>query len=210
MAKIDFSKVEENLKKAMHAIFVKKIESGESNVSARAVSFYRLDESTGSGVSDSVIGALEELAKGDLPEEPEEITEASGLEVDTLAPMPAVRRGAIASSESVPPAVEEVAPTMTLFSRLHRRLLWLSRNKVSKVYEQLGTTKEAVQALGKREQLTEEDTKELERLLAKAEELKQSVIEKRGIASDTSLVETERKSQQSKRFNVKKSWLPLQ
>jgi hypothetical protein len=212
MAKVDFSKVEENLRQAMHTIFVKKIEQGMSSVSERAADFYRLDETQGRGPTDSVIEALEEMAQeGDIGGS-EPTTVALGGDLDTTETM---------RSSKSPPKMKELKeeaakaslptekPSLSPLFLLRRHLLWFAKNRIEKIYELLGTTKEEVQALRKKEKLTETDQQLLQAILQKAEEVKRDFAQKMGLASDEDLISKEREAHRTKRFNVKKSWIPL-
>src|SRR5689334_5356995 len=74
MAKVDFTKVEESLSKALQTNLIKKIVLGEPTVSTEAVSYYRMDDGPRPKPIDPIIQALDELRK-----EAEELEAAARL-----------------------------------------------------------------------------------------------------------------------------------
>jgi hypothetical protein len=226
MAKIDFSKVEEELSKTLHSMFVKNLLEGRPTVSAGAISFFRLDDGARPIPPDTVMEGiheleeetkkenarqerrrawLEELARQGIPpeeappfEEPEEIPEPppAPLGVPNIPP-----------PEKIPTL--EAKPTK-LITILKEHLSWLGKNKVPDIIKKLGTTEEELAKLKKKKNFSDAENARLATLVEKAQTLKAENSKARGLADDEALIEKERKKHLTKRFNINETWLPLQ
>src|SRR5689334_11838692 len=118
MAKIDFTKVEQQLALGIHAIFVKDLMAGKPTVSGERVAFYGLDEGARPKPIDTVIQGLKELEFEEVPPgEPEE-------KVPTEIP----KKEKIATSQ------EAEAPLSPLFL-LEQHLRWFKKKKVRDAYK---------------------------------------------------------------------------
>jgi predicted outer membrane protein len=92
---------------------------------------------------------------------------------------------------------------------LRKHLLWFIRKRVANIYKLLGTTKEEVITLRKKKNLTPEESKRVDEILKKAQEINQRLMKKLGIDTDEALIEKEVQKHKTKRFNIRESWLPL-
>lgn len=187
MAKIDFTKVEQQLSIGMQSIFVKNLMTGKATVSSQAVSYYGMDQEERPKPQDSVIEGLREL-------EAEQTTET--------APKPRKK------GEKVPVSDETAAPLSPLFL-LEQHLSWFKKKKVKDAFQFLGTSKEELEAMKEKKALTTADETRLQELLAKAKQAKEIVLKKLDLHEDEAIVERERKKHINKRFNIRDSWLPL-
>jgi hypothetical protein len=233
MPKIDFLKVEVEISKAVHMMFVKNLVDNKATISQATVSFFRLDDGRRPPMVDPVVQALEDLAKEkaqedkETAEQPEKNTRvqtlvSSGIPLEeakkrvdeewrkrdeTLtAAQPVV--SSITSPEKIVTKEAEEKPLHPIFI-LRKHILWLRRKKVKQVYEALGTTEEAFTALKHKKVFSPDEEKQIVELLAKATNYKQELMKKLGIADDEQVIETQRKKHINKRFNVKETWLPL-
>ncbi|MBS0634724.1 MAG: hypothetical protein JSR37_04605 [Verrucomicrobia bacterium] len=202
MAKIDFNKVEQNLHKAMHTMFVKNLVSGKESSHKRAVIFFGHHLAKPSP-ADSVIEAINEWRIEQALSESIAESEASG---QAALPVPPISVADEKAAEDQVPSDQYVVSPLYI---LRKHLLWFIRKRVANIYKLLGTTKEEVVALRKKKELTAEDKKRVEEILAKANEINQRLMKKLGLDTDEALVETEVKKHKSKRFNIRDSWLPL-
>lgn len=194
MTKIDFEKVEQNLSKAMHSMFVKNLVSGKESAHRRAIIYFGHHLAKPSP-PDSVILAinewrLEQALSETLAETEQGIITAPDEEK---------------AEEALPKDEYEVSPMY----KLRKHLLWFIRKRVANIYKLLGTTKEEVIALRKKKDPTKEDYVRIEEILTKAREINQRLLKKLGLDTDEALIEKEIKRHKAKRFNIRESWLPL-
>jgi hypothetical protein len=193
MAKIDFTKVEQQLSIGIHTIFVKDVLEGKSTVSSHAVAYYGLDQGKRPVPRDSVIEGLKEL-EIDTSKEPQPVKEKVLTSIPT--------------TEKVPVSEDTEEPLSALFL-IDQHLRWFRKKKVKDVFTFLGTTEEELQSLREKEKLSTAEQKRTEEILAKAKQAKTIVVKKLGLQEDEILVEKERKKHITKRFNIRETWLPL-
>ncbi|MCE5293829.1 MAG: hypothetical protein LLF94_04370 [Chlamydiales bacterium] len=199
MAKIDFNKVEQNLHLAMHTMFVRKLAAGKQSSNKRAIIFFGHHMAKPSP-NDSVIQAINEWRIEQA------LAETIAETVDTPLPdAPITAENEDAAEEKVPDDAYTVAPLYIL----RKHLLWFIRKRVANIYKLLGTTKEEIIALRKKEVLSHDDNKRVDEILTKAKEINGRLMKKLGIDTDEALVEKEVIKHKTKRFNIRDSWLPL-
>ena len=199
MAKIDFNKVEQNLHLAMHTMFVRKLASGKQSSNKRAIIFFGHHMAKPSP-GDSVIQAINEWRIEQA------LAETIAETVNTPFPDAQITaENEDAAEAQVPEDTYTVAPLYVL----RKHLLWFIRKRVANIYKLLGTTKEEVIALRKKQTLSQDDNKRVDEILSKAKEINQRLMKKLGIDTDDALVEKEVLKHKTKRFNIRDSWLPL-
>ena len=211
MAKVDFTKVEESLAKALQANLIKKIVLGEPTVSTEAVSYYRMDDGPRPKPIDPIIQALDELRK-----EAEELEEEARLAFLAAGGEEAAKEEALKEEEKIPSEIQppekvptKKVPTFTPLFLLRQHLLWFKRKKIKDVFTTLGIGEQEIRDLRKKSSLNEEEQQKILDLLEKADDLRTSIIKKLGVEDDTVYIEKERKKHITKRFKVKETWLPL-
>lgn len=204
MAKIDFTKVEQNIHDAMHTMFVKNIVSGKGSSRKRAIIYFghHIPKPL---AADSVIEAINEWR---IEQALSQVVAESENEAAPLSPYP--EKSVTAPNEdeaedAIPQDKYVVSPVYIL----RKHLLWFIRKRVANIYKLLGTTKEEVIAFRKKNELTQEDYTRVGEILTKANEINQRLMKKLGIDTDDALVEKEVKKHKTKRFNIRDSWLPL-
>lgn len=238
MTKIDFLKVEVELSKAVHTMFVKDIMDQKPTLSKAFVEFFRLNDAPRPKPIDPVIQGLDDLvaesqqderktalfkskesrkqeliSQGIVPKEAEEIIEEE-IEED-------LRKEREKSFSTTPqptsvtlpekvPTKEDVEKPVHPIVLLKRHILWMRKKKIEKIYESIGITEEEFKELRQKEIFTPQEERRIVELLEKAKAFKQQVIEKLGLQDDEKVIEAQRKKHINKRFNVKESWLPLQ
>ena len=194
MAKIDFTKVEQQLSIGIQSIFVKNLMQGKATVSTHAVSYYGLDQGARPKPQDSVIEGLKELEIVESEAEEQEIKEKDAATIPT--------------TEKVPVSDDARTPPSPLFL-LDQHLSWFKKKKVKDAYKFLGTSSEELEVIREKKTRTEADEARIAELLAKAKQAKGIVLKKLGLHEDEAIVEKERKKHLTKRFNIRESWLPL-
>lgn len=205
MAKIDFTKVEQNIHDAMHTMFVKNIVSGKGSSRRRAIIYFghHIPKPL---AADSVIEAINEWRIEQALSQV--VAEAEQQQSEAMSPYPEQRVLAPNEEEAeacIPQEKYVVSPVYIL----RKHLLWFIRKRVANIYKLLGTTKEEVIAFRKKNELTAEDYARVGEILAKAQEINQRLMKKLGLDTDDALVESEIKKHKTKRFNIRDSWLPL-
>ncbi len=210
MSQLDFFKVEQTIGNALHhQLFVKKLSRGEAVSFARAVLFFGYHVPKPSP-QDSVIQALVDM-QFEFEEEEEEL-EPTGEDTMEHRPKRKMPPNAVAPPEVVAPEPISFAEDVTRINPLlilRNRILWLIRKKVANVYRLIGSTKEEMVALRKKQPLTDDDIKRINELINKSNEVTQRTKKRIGAETDDALIETEKKKHRTKRFNVRESWLAL-
>jgi hypothetical protein len=221
VGKIDFKKVEENLLKALQSRFIQKLVKGEATVSEQAVSFYGMDSGPRQKPQDAVIQELEQIEQ---EEKAFEEQEKRRLEIEQAKkegrPIPPEKPKEEVKKEDVlpkPPPQQDVREpietvhdiSFTPLFLLRKHILWFKKKHVKDIYKILGVSPEEIQALRKKQKISDVEDKKIKELLLKAKEMKAKVMKKLGLEQDSSLVEKERKRHIHKRLNVKDTWLQL-
>ncbi len=199
MKKIDFSKAEENFKKAMDDMQIKKIGQGKEVVSKRASDFYGLDTGSLPRPEDPVILTFKGVEEASEEETTEEEQDDS---ISKLRFQPA--------QESVPlPEIVEEHITISPLFLLRNHMEWFKEQKVPDPYKILETSREELEDLKEKKELTQDDTKRIESLLVKAVILKREILKILEIETDEGLVEKQKTKHKTKRFNIKENWFQL-
>ncbi len=201
MAKIDFSKVEQNLHQAMHMIFVKNLVAGKEVAHRHAVLFlgHHLDKPS---PQDSVVEAINEWRM-------ELAVDETVAETQKELALPQMEPVSAPDEEKAAQNIPQEEYLISPLYKLRKHLLWFIRKRVANIYKLLGTTKEEVIELRKKKNLSEEEQKRVQEILVKSQEINQRLMKKLGIDTDDALIEKEVKKHRTKRFNIRESWLPL-
>ncbi len=202
MAKIDFNKVELNLSQALYTMFVKKLVSGKEGAHKRAVIYFGYHIPRPSP-PDSVIDAINEWR---IEQALAETVEEAGMKSEEPYTPPPVTSPDEEKAEADVPDEEEAVPPLFI---LRKHLMWFIRKRVANIYKLLNTTKEEVIALRKKKELSPEEKKRVQEILAKALDINQRLMKKLGLDSDEALIQTEIKKHKTKQFNIRETWLPL-
>lgn len=205
MAKIDFTKVEQNIHDAMHTMFVKNIVSGKGSSRKRAIIYFghHIPKPL---ANDSVIQAINEWRIEQALAEV--VAESEKDDVPTPSPYPEKTITA-PDEDQAEAAIPQDKYVVSPVYILRKHLLWFIRKRVANIYKLLGTTKEEVIAFRKKTELTPDDYTRVGEILTKANEINQRLMKKLGIDTDDALIEQEIKKHKTKRFNIRDSWLPL-
>lgn len=226
MSKIDFTKVEEKLMLAIHAMFVKKINAGKSVVSPRAINFFRLNDGPRPKPPDAILQAIDEMRQEQelLEKELEEAQSAETIPADTpnvpqAKPSESVAPSSTPTSTNIPSqgekaldeeSEEELNPKLIPWYYLQQHLMWFKKKKVKDVYTTLNVTKDELNSYDKKRDFSNEEFQRIEQILEKAKELKMRKMKEMGLATDETLIESQRRTHIYKRFNIRENWLPLQ
>lgn len=214
MTKFDFHKVEQTLGEALHCTFIKKIVSGEPISYNRAVNYFGV-ATPKPNPPDSVIDALAEWQEEVLLAEiaaKQQADQTAGKPQEVALPPPTeavVQTTPDAAPVEQIPFPEQNVPAVSPLYILRKRLLWFVRQKVANVYLLLGTTKEEIIALRKKETLSSEDLARIEELLKKSADMNARLRKQMGVETDEALIEKEIQRHIRKRFNVNETWYPL-
>lgn len=197
MKKVDFAKAEENFKKAMEEMQVKKIGQGKEVVSKRASDFYRLDSGSLPRPEDPVIQSFKETEEEEPTTEEEEEGELYKLRFQPAQEAPDL------------PELKEEIHVISPLVLLRNHLDWFKEQKVPDPYKILDTSKNELDDLKSKEALTEEDQARIDGLLVKAIILKNEVLKILEIETDERLIEKQKTKHKTKRFNIKENWFQL-
>lgn len=197
MKKVDFSKAEENFKKAMEEMQVKKIGEGKEVVSKRASDFYRLDSGSLPRPEDPVIQSFKERDDEEETTEEEEQDELYKLRSQPAQEAPNL------------PELKEEMPVISPLLMLRNHLDWFKEQKVPDPHKILDTSRNELDELKSKKELTEEDHARIDGLLVKAIILKNEVLKILEIDTDERLIEKQKTKHKTKRFNIKENWFQL-
>lgn len=212
--KIDYSKVEQQLKEALIRMQVDQITQGKPTASQRAKDFYGLDDTTPRPVrEDPVERLIEEGLTDETTQEPksEELIEEMTVTEDKIEKAPARRSPAPVLSSPIPKAESkellEIPATDLLVLRRH--IFWMKQQGMKDRYEQIGTSLKEIFGFRKKPRLSDEDKLRIQALLKKAKAICEKIMEQKGKVSDEKLIESEQKRHKTKRLNVREKWLQL-
>lgn len=233
MAKIDYSKAEQELAKALEKVKARQLAEGKTTTSQRAAEFFGLAETEPRPApKDPVERLLEEEAakreskkrseksqKAQEEEAKEHVSSVSDEEEPIVEGTPSddlLQRSPFSSSRPAkilpPPAfpnIEKLTERVSPLTILRKHLLWLKQQHIDDRYEQLGTTREEIAAFKKVRRLTPVQLRRIQELNNKAYKLRERLLKKKGLHTDISLVEQEQKRHKHKRLKVRDTWLPL-
>ena len=215
MSKLDFTKVEESLTNAMHAMFVKKITEGKPSISKRLVRFYGVDSGPRPKPKDPVIETIDEMRE----ETRLALLEAAQKEGEQEIALPPKKEPPEPPSPLPPPEEEEteeeeLSPEKVnrrrfLMTLLRQHFQWFRKMRVRDLNTKLGSSGKEIDNLDKKETLTPEEAKRLEELVEKAHEVKIQTMKELGLETDEVVIEKQRKKHTTKRLNIRENWLPL-
>jgi hypothetical protein len=221
MAKVDYSKAEREFEKTLEKLQAKELAEGKTPTSRRAADYFGLAESTARPVpKDPVESLLEnEAAKSSqdetttqeqqLQESEEDLVVERIPETDMLQPIKSKARPVKSTPPPSFPEVEKMLEHPSSLIVLKKHLLWLHRQKINDRYEQLGTTREEIAQFSKARRLTPSQLQRIHELNEKAKKLLERVLKKRGIQTDTALIEHEQQRHKRKRHQTRETWLQL-
>lgn len=184
MKKIDFTKVEETLKKAIHEMYMNKILEGKEVISKRASSFYGLETGSLPKPEDPVVSSFKEPLE-DTGEEISEESQDIAIYESRFQP---------ASTPVSFSEIQEETHVATPLYLVRKHLAWCKKRKVPDPYKLIGTTKEELDLLKKKTEMTEEDVKRIQELLDKSIILKREVLKILEIETDEHLIEMQKKN----------------
>lgn len=231
MSKINYSKVEQELRQALIQMQMKQLAEGKPIISSRAQEFYGITTTPRPVHEDIIEQLLEEEAKKQISQQNETQTPFTQQEnIPSLEEPLNQSIHATPTQDSItqapgrrtsPPKRPELAIDLSHTSEtmetklsplyiLRQHILWMKRQHIDKRYELLGTTQEEVFSLRKKDRLSNEDLLRIKTLIAKAEHVR--VIWEKNILKSVSteeLITTQKKKHRTKRFNVRDKWIPL-
>ena len=233
MAKIDYTKIEQQIQKIQQAMQKKQLEEGKPIISARAQEYYGvnkeprpipeeaieklLNEEKDTSENTEMLTRIESAS--DMPEiaPPSDKNETESISKtptnDTLYQYPKSQRSSAPRPEldiNLNLTSEKVSDKISPLYVLRQHIFWMKRQHIDKRYELIGSSRDEVFGLRKKERLQEADLIRVQELIKKAVHVR-AVWEKKklGAASIDELIEIQKKRAKNKRFNVRDKWIPL-
>ena len=243
MAKINYTKIEQQIQRVLQEMQKKQLEEGKTPISSRAQEYYGVTKEARPVPQEVVELLLEKEREEEVEEEkptppsssepisldfpvlseeaPELLPPSSEQEVvvegtpaaETLYQYPKTKKAVpkrpqlqVDLSQTSDKTAEKVSPLYVL----RQHIFWMKRQHIDKRYELIGTTREEVGALRKKERLQAQDMARIQELIQKAVHVRTVWEKKRlGAASTEELIEIQKKRAKQRRFNVRDKWLPL-
>lgn len=222
MAKIDYSKAEAGMTRAIERMNKKKLQEGKSITSDQASLYFRLNEQ-GSPISEDAVESLldEEKIRTNNPEtatETEEEYEELGQVRDEIPFVDTIQKARPRMGFKKPPvetdskqiekkAKETSSPSQLILLRKH--ILWLKMRGIQDRYEKIGSSKEEIFALRKKTLFTSAENIRIQQLIKNSEKVKQEILQKEEKGSDEGLIEKQKKEHKNKYLSVRERWLKL-